>query len=188
MKIREAHASDAPELARLIILAMDDLATKFVGGSAPHDAIPLFEKFAALPENQYSYENILVSEDEDGICGMISAYDGARLKALRASFLDHLYKTYALKFTPEDETQPGEYYIDCISVAPNKQGKGIGKALIKAMIEYAANHQYDTLGLLVNRENPQAQKLYLNLGFKVVSEIAFMGGKYFHMQFKVVTK
>jgi ribosomal protein S18 acetylase RimI-like enzyme len=180
--IREALPGDAPELGKLIILAMDDLAAKFVCSSDPYDAIPLFERFAALPANQYSYENTLVYEDEDGVCGMINAYDGTDLETLRAPFLDHLETNYGFQHKPEDETAPGEYYIDCISVAPNKQGKGIGKELIKAMVEYAFAHDQHTLGLLVNKENAKAEKLYANLGFKTVEEIDFMGGQYYHMQ------
>jgi len=180
--IREALPADAPELGKLIILAMNDLAAKFVGSSDPNDAVPLFQKFAAFPANQYSYENTLVYEDEDGICGMINAYDGAHLDALRSPFLAYLDKTYGFKHSPEDETQPGEYYLDCISVSPRKQGKGIGKELIKAMIDHAVSRAQHTLGLLVNKDNPKAEKLYASLGFKTIEEIDFMGGRYFHMQ------
>jgi len=183
--IRAALPADAHEIAKLIILAMDDLAVKFTGASDPYEAVPLFERFAALPANQYSYENILVYADEDGVCGMISAYDGADLRDLRAPFLGHLDQVYGFKHNPEDETEMGEYYIDCISVSPDKQGKGIGKVLIKAMLDYAKAHQHDTIGLLVNKENPKAEKLYENLGFKVVKEKDFMGGRYFHMQYKL---
>lgn len=186
--IREARVNDAPEIAKLIILAMDDLAAKFVGTDDPYDAVPLFEKFAASPANQYSYENILVYEDQGVVGGMISAYDGAQLEALRAPFLAYLETAYGFKHNPEDETEPGEYYIDCVSVSPDKQGKGIGKELIKAMIVHAENHEQYTLGLLVNKENPQARKLYENLGFKIAEEKDFMGGRYFHMQYKVESK
>lgn len=180
--IRAALPADAPEIAKLIILAMDDLAMKFTGGSDPHAAIPLFEKFAALPANQYSYENILIYEHENQICGMISAYNGSALERLRKPFLDHLYKAYGFKDHPEDETGPGEYYIDCVSVSPYQQGRGIGKELITAMVKYAAGHQQHVTGLLVNKENAKAAKLYTSLGFNLVKEKDFMGGKYFHMQ------
>ena len=179
--IREALPGDAPELGKLIILAMDDLAAKFVGSSDPNDAVPLFQKFAELPANQYSYENTLVYEDEEGVCGMINAYEGANLETLRKPFLDYLDKTYGFKHSPEDETQPGEYYLDCISVSPRKQGKGIGKELIKAMIGHAVSRGQHTLGLLVNKENLKAEKLYAGLGFKTVEEVDFMGGRYYHM-------
>ncbi|WEK17447.1 MAG: N-acetyltransferase [Candidatus Pedobacter colombiensis] len=181
MMIREALPSDANKIAKLIIQAMDDLAAKFIGATDPYEAIPLFERFAGLPGNQYSYENILLYVEEGEICGMISAYDGADLEMLRAPFLAYIEQTYGLKHVLEAETQAGEYYLDCISVAPGKQGKGIGKELIKAMLDYAVAHHH-IIGLLVSKENPKAEKLYANLGFKVIRERDFMGGQYFHMQ------
>jgi ribosomal protein S18 acetylase RimI-like enzyme len=182
--IRRAIPADAPEIAKLIILAMDDLATKFTGTDHPEEAVPLFERFVAQSDNQYSYENIFVYEEETQVCGMISAYDGALLETLRAPFLLYLDQVYGFNHQLEDETQAGEYYIDCISVSPDKQGKGIGKVLIKALLDYAEAHQQHTVGLLVNKENPNAEKLYTNLGFKVVEEKDFMGGKYLHMQYR----
>lgn len=73
--IRQALPGDAPLLSPLVILAMGDLAAKFINGNDPAKAVPLFEKSIALPANQYSYENILVYEDESGVCGMIIGYD-----------------------------------------------------------------------------------------------------------------
>ena len=180
--IRQALPTDVPQIARLIIQAMEDLASKFVGNSDPLKALPLFEHFVSLPYNQYSYENILVYEDESGICGIISGYDGANLNKLRSPFLKYIASSYNFKDIPEDETQPGEFYIDCISVAANKQGQGIGKKLIKAIIEKLSNTEYTLAGLLVNKGNRNAERLYTNLGFKIVSERQFMGGTYYHMQ------
>lgn len=182
--IRQAKPEDAAAIARLIILAMDSLAAKFVGGSGPGEAIPLFEKFAALPANQYSYENILVYVDNEGICGMIGAYDGAELELLRAPFLTHIRGEFGFTQNPEDETQAGEYYIDCVSVSPRKQGKGIGKELIRSLLEHAARKNHNIVGLLVSKENPKAEKLYKALGFQTVNEKEFMGGSYLHMQCK----
>lgn len=182
--IRKAQPGDAPAIARLIILAMDSLAAKFAGGSDPYEALPLFEKFAALPANQYSYEKTWVYVDEEGVCGMISAYDGADLELLRAPFLAYIASAYNFTQIPDPETQAGEYYIDCISVSPEKQGKGIGKILIRALLEHAARTGHDPVGLLVSKENPMAEKLYSGMGFQTVSEREFMGGNYLHMQCK----
>ncbi|MEQ7801401.1 N-acetyltransferase [Pedobacter sp. ASV1-7] len=186
--IREALPGDAQAIARLIILAMDDLSVKFTGSSDPDEAIALFERFAAQPGNQYSFENTLVYEDEQGVCGMINAYDGVDLHTLRAPFLDYLNKNYGIKHNPDDETEPGEYYLDCVSVASDRQGQGIGKKLIQAMIDYAQQRKYYITGLLVSKDNPKAEKLYSSLGFKVVKEKDFMGGKYFHMQHQAASE
>ncbi|NQX56187.1 GNAT family N-acetyltransferase [Pedobacter panaciterrae] len=180
--IRQALATDAPQIARLIIHAMEDPASKFVGQSDPLKAIPLFEHFAGLRGNQYSYENMLVYEDESGICGAISGYDGADLNLLRSPFLNYIASSYNFKDIPEDETQPGEFYIDCISVAANKQGQGIGKKLINAMVGQLTNSKHTKAGLLVSKDNPNAERLYTNLGFKIADERQFMGGTYYHMQ------
>lgn len=183
--IRPAIPTDAAQIARLIIYAMEDLASKFIGQSDPLKAIPLFEHFAALPGNQYSYENILVYEDDSGISGVISGYDGADLNLLRAPFLKYIASTCGFKGKPEDETQPGEYYIDCISVAADKQGQGIGKKLTNSLIEQLKTTKHTRVGLLVSKDNPNAERLYTKLGFQMVNERQFMGGTYYHMQYMI---
>ncbi|WP_316811628.1 GNAT family N-acetyltransferase [Pedobacter heparinus] len=182
--IRQACADDAAAIARLVILAMDSLAAKFVAGSAPEEAMPLFEKFAALPANQYSFENTLVFTDKEGVCGMISAYDGADLESLRAPFLAHIKAVYGFSRNLDNETQAGEYYIDCVSVSPGKQGQGIGKVLIRALLKHAAVIDQPVVGLLVSKENPKAEKLYASLGFQTLRKREFMGADYLHMQCK----
>lgn len=183
--IRQAEPEDAAAIAPLIVLAMNSLAAKFVGSRDPEASLPLFEKFAALPGNQYSYENVLIYEDKEGVCGMISAYDGAKLEALRNPFLKYVALEYDFIEVPENETQAGEYYIDCVSVLPRTQGQGIGKELIKALLKHAGRAGYKKVGLLVSKGNTRAEKLYASLGFQIVNEREFMGNDYFHMQYTV---
>ncbi|RCH56019.1 GNAT family N-acetyltransferase [Mucilaginibacter hurinus] len=180
--IRQAKQDDAPAIARLIIAAMGELAAKFVNGTNPEQAIPLFERFAALPANQYSYQGTLVYEDAHGICGMINGYDGALLHQLRAEFLNHIKSVYNNPYHPEDETGPGEFYIDCLSVAPVHQGKGIGRQLLSALCQRAKSMGHSTAGLLVNKENPRAEKLYQTLGFAKVGDKVLLGTLNHHLQ------
>jgi len=158
---------------------MGDLADKFVKTSS--NKIPLFEHFAGLKNNQYSYENMLVWDD-DGIQGMINCYNGADLVALRAPFLEYISSTYNVVIQPEDETQAGEYYIDCLAVYPEHQGKGIGKKLIIGLANFAKAKGYNKLGLLVKKDNTAALRLYINLNFEVVDDRIFMGDDYHHLQ------
>ncbi|HEY9195601.1 MAG TPA: GNAT family N-acetyltransferase [Mucilaginibacter sp.] len=183
--IRQATSADAPILSKLIIQAMGDLAVKFVNSSDPLMAVGLFEHFAALTANQYSYENALVWEDENGVCGMISGYDGACLHQLREPFHLYIARVYRFEQILEDETQPGEYYIDCLSVLPRSQGKGIARQLIKALVDHAAQLGHSTVGLLVHKSNAQAKKLYTRLGFKVVDQRVFVGDVYEHLQYRI---
>ena len=85
----------------------------------------------------------------------------------------------------EDETQAGEYYIDCLAVFPGYRGKGIAKKLIKALCDKAASANFNTVGLLVVKSNPKAKKLYLELGFTTVDERTFVGDVYDHLQYQI---
>lgn len=183
-KIRLATPADAADAAHLIIQAMEDLACFFVNSKEPADALPLFETFFKKKRNQYSFEYTLVYEEKNQVAGTLTAYDGGALKALRAPFLRHLEKEYGIEdFQPEEETEAGELYIDTVSVNSRFQGLGIGTKLIKACFEKAEQLNYDRVGLIVDLENPQAQKLYERLDFKKIKTRQFMGGEYTHMQY-----
>ncbi|MCZ4244209.1 GNAT family N-acetyltransferase [Pedobacter punctiformis] len=180
--IRKANPDDRKIVALLIVQAMGDLAFKFANSNNIHDAIALFEYFFSQQGNQYSYENTLVFENDGQVVGSINAYDGAKLLELRAPFLQYLIKNCGLKdFNPEPETEAGEFYLDTISVSENMQGKGIGKLLIKAGIEWSAKLGHKKAALLVDKGNEGALRLYLKMGFEIENERQFIGGQYYHM-------
>jgi hypothetical protein len=64
--IRPGKPQDKTFVARLMIQAMEDLASKFVNDKNPYAAIPAFEYFYEQPSTLYSYENTLVFEDSEG--------------------------------------------------------------------------------------------------------------------------
>jgi len=178
--IRPATPADAKQVAPLFILSMGHIAGIFANSDRYEDAIPFFENFFQRNDNQYSYINTLVFENETGIAGSVTGYDGALLHALRQPILDQLRKTKP-DFTPNDETEEGEFYLDCINVDARYQGKGIGKKLINAFCEKAASLAYARVGLIVDLENADAKRFYEKLDFQVVGTRDFMGHTYFHM-------
>lgn len=181
--IRPAKINDAPQVARLIMLAMGPLAGKFANSSSDTEIHELFTHFVTQPANQYSYNNILVWEEDDALAGMIMAYDGGQLDQLRAPFLKYIRSERGFAGDIEDETAAGEYYIDCLAVSPDYQGKGIAKELIAAMVDHAQELGHNTVGLLVSKDNDGAKKLYTSLGFEQVGEQALLGGYHYHMQY-----
>ncbi|AMR31300.1 hypothetical protein A0256_07610 [Mucilaginibacter sp. PAMC 26640] len=184
--IRPATPYDDPALAQLIILAMgNSLAGKFANSGDMTVITALFEKFTALPGNLYSYRNILVWQEDEQICGMILGYDGAKLYDLREPFLEYTRAELGFRGTPEDETQADEFYIDCLAVFPQHQGKGIAKDLIKALTAKATSLGHHKMGLLVSKGNDKARKLYEQLGFKMVGEKSLLGGSHYHLQYAI---
>ena len=52
-----------------------------------------------------------------------------------------------------------------IGVAPTARGKGVGSALLDALLKLAREHGYRAVSLSVDRQNP-AQRLYQRKGFR----------------------
>jgi ribosomal protein S18 acetylase RimI-like enzyme len=178
--IRPAASEDYKAVAPLFILAMGHIAGIFAGSGRNEDAIPFFEDFFRRDDNQYSYKNTLVYEEDGQIMGSVTGYDGARLHALRQPVLDQI-RMRQPSFAITDETEAGEYYLDCINVDARFQGRGIGKKLINCFCEMAFARNHNRVGLIVDFENSAAKKFYEKLHFQVAGEKKFMGHRYFHM-------
>lgn len=122
-------------------------------------------------------------ESNQEVVAVANVYDGGKLKELRVATKDLLKSRFNKDFTAEDETQAGEFYIDCVGVDPNQQGKGIGSKIFNFLIEEYVNKRKMPLGLLVDKENPNTKRLYLKLGFQLISEKTLTGKAMEHLQF-----
>jgi ribosomal protein S18 acetylase RimI-like enzyme len=105
---------------------------------------------------------------------------------LRQPVIEYIKSRFNQDFNPQDETQAGEYYIDSLGVDPDQQGKGIGTKLLRFIIDEYVNTHHQTLGLLVDEENPEAKRLYLALGFKHAGKKVLFGKSMEHLQVKSV--
>ena len=178
--IRPATPDDASEVSPLFILAMGHIAGILANSERNEDAIPLLEMFFTRDYNQYSYINTLVFEIDKKIIGFVTGYDGALLDKLRQPIIEQVRKSQP-DFAPGDETEAGEYYLDCIAISTAYHGKGIGKKLISAFCEKADSLGFRRVGLIVDFENSETKIIYEKLGFQTVGERDFLGHKYFHM-------
>jgi ribosomal protein S18 acetylase RimI-like enzyme len=182
MLIRKAKPKESKTIAPLILLAMGDIAFRFIRENSSEKAISLLEKLISKRGNQYSFENCFVAEAEGKIVAAALVYDGGRLQELREPVAKVIKLMFNRDFNPENETEAGEYYIDCVAVEPERQGSGIGSKILKFLIDEYVYKRNETLGLLVDKENPNAKKLYLKLGFEIVDEKTFAGKKMEHLQ------
>ena len=77
-------------------------------------------------------------------------------------------------WTKLHEDGVGEIYI--VGVAPDWEGKGLGKAMVGVGLDYLANHRFARQGkLFVEANNERAVRLYRKLGFTAVERISAYG-------------
>ncbi len=167
-----------------MLLAMHDIVYEFIGTKDIAKAKAFLWDFVEQENNQYSYTNCSVAVIENEIVGTVNIYDGSQLETLRKPIAKYIKTQFGIDFNPEKETQKGEYYIDTIGVSINHQGKGIGTKLLKYIIQTYVIDNKQTIGLLVDEENPKAEKLYLSLGFEIVGKNTFLGMQMKHLQMK----
>lgn len=186
MLIREAKLADALHITEYILLAMEDIVYQFIGVESYEQAFQFIESLVRQQANQYSYKNCWVAEMDDEVVATAVVYDGGQLHTLRKPVAHQIKAYFNLPFNPEDETQSGEYYIDCVGVSLSHQGRGIGSLMFKFLIEEYVVKRKETLGLLVDLDNPNAKKLYLKLGFQVIGPRKLAGKNLEHMQYKTL--
>ncbi|MBQ0768040.1 MAG: GNAT family N-acetyltransferase [Bizionia sp.] len=182
MNIRKATKKDSDAIAALLLLAMEDIAYKLVTENNYDKAKRFLKYFIEKENNQYSYENCTVAESENSIIAAVNIYDGGQLETLRAPVIKYIKTFYNSELHIENETQNGEFYIDSLGVCETKQGLGIGSKIIKHLIQEYVVERKETLGLLVDKTNPNAKKLYLKLGFKTVGEKTLLTHQLDHLQ------
>lgn len=182
MIIRKAKRSDSESIANYLMLAMEQLLYEFICKEDYDVAYNLLLHFVSKKNNQYSYLNCIVAEIDNKVAGVVNYYDGEKLIELREPILDYVRAYFNKGFDPENETQAGEYYIDTLAVDPNMQGKGIGTKLLQYLIDEYTVKQQKIVGLLVDKENPEARKLYLRMGFKSVGKKILVGHEMEHLQ------
>jgi ribosomal protein S18 acetylase RimI-like enzyme len=184
MIIKKAKPEDSKLIATYMMLAMEDIVYSFIGEESFQKAIHFLESLIRTKSNQYSYENCWVVEINSKIVAMANIYDGANLYSLRKPVVNQINLMFNKEFNPDDETQAGEFYIDCIGVHPNWQGKGIGSKLLLFLIDEYVCKRNQSIGLLVDSCNPNAKKLYLNLGFERIGIKTLAGKNMEHLQIK----
>ena len=186
MIIRKASLEDSDAIATYLLLAMEEIVCEFIGQNDPDKAKAFLLHFVQKENNQYSYQNCFVVEESNQIIASVNIYDGSELKRLRAPIINYIETHFSKVFNPEDETQPGEFYIDSLGVHPNEQGKGIGAKLLQFVINQYVKQNNQTVGLLVEEDNPNAKKLYIKLGFEPVGEKMLVGKRLTHLQIKPI--
>ena len=190
MKIANASPEDASLIADAILEAVGDEITDGLAGDrcSREDVHDLFMRLASRKDTQYSYTNARIAFSDDGApMGVCVSYDGAALKRLRVPFFHEACTTLGWKMTSEEmdnfpgETESDEFYLDTLMVLPNFRGQGVARGLIGDARDKAAAAG-KPLGLLCDKDNGKARRLYDRCGFQCVGERPFAGTIMDHLQ------
>lgn len=190
MKIQNAEKTQSADIAPLIMEAMNADCCQYFAG--PHHTLDDFRKMMTRlveqDNSQYSYKNTLVAMSDDGtIMGICVMYDGAQLHRLRQAFVRAAHEALGRDFSNmADETQAGELYIDSLAVEPCYRGRGIATALLRASAARAKAMGIPVVGLLVDKGNPAAERLYNRVGFAYVNDSTWGGHPMRHLQMKAI--
>lgn len=184
--IENAQKHQAHIIATMIMEAMNHECCQWFAGPAHTlvDFHKLMRNLVEMENSQYSYKNTLVARNDDGkILGICVSYDGACLHALRKAFIDEAKKAFGRDYSDiPDETQSGELYIDSLCVGKGFRKMGIATKLLEATIEKGKAMNLPT-GLLVDKANPDAEKLYKQVGFRYVDDNMWGGHPMRHLVF-----
>lgn len=180
--VRPATTNDAPIIATALTMALGKELMRMYCGENYQS---ILEELVRMDDTQYSYRNSLVADINRVQAGAIVGYDGARLHELRKPTLRLIQERTGNAFPSiEDETNPDEYYLDSLGVLPEYRRLGIGNKLLTTLRDKAFAEGYERAGLLVDAMNPQAEHLYLSLGFERVEARNLFGHQMWHLQAK----
>ncbi|MBO4965822.1 MAG: GNAT family N-acetyltransferase [Muribaculaceae bacterium] len=171
-RIVRAVKSDAADIAETVLAALhvaEDDSRRSLGKQ-------IFTALAGRDDSQYSYVNTLKAVASDGaVLGMLVGYDGGDLCRLREAFYEEVERSTGKNIRYfAAETDDAEWYIDSLSVRPESRGKGVASALIKEAVRLASSCG-KPVGLLVDKDNDRARRLYESLGFQPQGERPFAG-------------
>ena len=190
MIIKRACKEQANVIARLIMQAMNYDCCRYYAG--PEHTLDDFERMTGLVEkehSQYSYANTHVALSDDGeVMGICVTYDGAQLHSLRRAFIQAAKESFGLDYSNiDDETGPGELYLDSLAVDERYRGRGIATELLRVAADKAAAMGLPAVGLLVDKGNPLAERLYIKAGFRYINDASWGGHAMKHLQHIIPT-
>ena len=176
--IRQATINDAKLIAYCVGSAIGEEAVQEHLGA---NWLDIIAEIARLEISQYSYRNALIAEINNTPAGAVIAYDGARLDELRTQTLRIIHRYNPDFAFTEDETEAGEYYLDSLCVLPQYRKMSVATRLINALCEKVFSEGHNRVGLIVDFDNPNAERLYTSLGFKRIKTRNFLGHQMWHL-------
>ncbi len=176
IEIRQATQADASFVARGVVMALHLDPEK--------EDIAHITYICAREDVLYSWRHTLIAFDGEQPVGLCLCYDGRDYHDTRIRTFqlfseipddeDKDDKNLDLEHM-EDETGPGEFYVDSLAVLPEYRRQGIARKLLLSQLERGRELGLPKATLLVDPDNPNAQALYRQCGFVHDCEVYAFG-------------
>lgn len=181
MQIRQAHPSEALQIAPLVHAAVGDIADELANSRDEDKVRDLLAHLIKRKDTRVGYGFIDVAE-VDGVVGAVAvSYSGKVLKAANKptfALLRHYHngsrfviQNNVLPLLQVKEAEEDEYYLDSLAVHPKFRGRGLGTALLNHVQKKAKKNGYKKTSLLVEHGNMGAYRLYRKIGYKAAGEV-----------------
>ena len=180
--VRAARQEDARIIAEVVAMAIGD--EQALRNYCGEEYIGVLTEIARREATQYSWRHALIAEVDGVAAGAVVGYDGEALYDLREGTFSVLRECIGRTPAIVDETETGECYLDSVGVLPAFRTRGVGRALVAAFCDKAYSEGHTRVGLIVDAENPNAERLYTSLGFERVGTKMFFGHQMWHLQRK----
>ncbi|MDO4497346.1 MAG: N-acetyltransferase [Bacteroidales bacterium] len=173
---RHATINDAPFIAKGVMIALH---------TDPN--APVYQKLVEVcrkDDTLYSWKHALLATDGDQYAGLCLCYPGKNYHAMRLhtfALLEGFVDGMDLE-NAEDEAGEGEYYIDSLAVMESYRRQGIARQLILEQLEIGKQTGAKRATLLVDPDNPSAQKLYRQCGFTDDCQVYAFGQMFWKWQ------
>jgi len=144
LNVRPATPADYPVLEQMVIASFEPItwARKADELFGPLNGKDWRERWRLRLANVFATQHVLVGESEGQLVAMASA-------------------------TIEAPTRLG--YIDLLAVDPRRQGRGYGRRMLRAMLEYLKRQGCDHVHLECLADNEAGNSLYRSEGFQEVA-------------------
>lgn len=214
LSTRKATIADIPNLAQIIYEAslppMDYCYWEDILVGTNTSALRFLE--AALRTNTYNWGKVsdfIVLEEHDDFVAAAAGYvpNPENYCPLQLDKLDqiatelgwnqevtNLFHEHYLQYwggydRPDFLIPQAPWIIENVAVLPHARGRGLGKVLLKALLDEGRSQQYSHAGIMVINGNDRARHTYESLGFKPYQ--AFYADYFlanFNIDFSGVTK
>ena len=193
MTIIPATPAHAADIAQLIMTAMTEECCQYLAGKEHtlDDFYHMMLDLVLMDDSQYSWRNAFVAVDEEAtegnveyapVAGAIVGYNGADLHRLRRRFQEEALRQLQMDYSQmDDETEAGEFYLDSLAIYPEYRRRGIARQLLKRASEHAASLNLPA-ALLVDKGNPNAERLYRSVGFEYCNDAMWGGHEMHHLR------